>query len=301
MNRRKFITANMMAMSSIAFAQSPSTEISKRPDSKVKFFCPRWGASDSWDSFCGRVKNAGYDGIEAAVSSPQISESAELLGALQKHGLLLIGQYYQSFEPDPGEHAANYEKYLRALAALKPLFINSQTGKDYFTVEQNLKLFQIASTVAKETGITIVHETHRGKALFAAHVSKQYLDRAPEIRLTLDISHWCNVHESLLQDQASVVDYALSRTNHIHSRVGHQEGPQVNDPRADEWKDVVLAHLHWWDKVVSNNNRSGRDTTVTTEFGPPTYMPVLPYTQQPVASQWDINVHMLNLLKKRYA
>jgi sugar phosphate isomerase/epimerase len=300
MNRRKFITANMMAMSSIALAR-PSTAIPNAPDTKMKFFCPRWGASDSWDSFCKRVKEAGYDGIEAAVSSPQVAEAAELKDALNRHGLLLIGQYYQSFEPDAVLHASNYDMYLRALAGLKPLFINSQTGKDYFTVDQNLKLFEIASKVSKETGITIVHETHRGKALYAAHVSKQYLDKAPDIRLTLDISHWCNVHESLLQDQASAVDYALSRTNHIHSRVGHQEGPQVNDPRADEWKDVVLAHLQWWDKVVEYNRRAGRDTTITTEFGPPTYMPVLPYTQQPVASQWDINVHMLNLLKKRYA
>jgi sugar phosphate isomerase/epimerase len=300
MNRRKFIAANMMAMSTIALAQ-PSIAMPKAQATKVLFFCPRWGASDSWDSFCKRVKEAGYDGIEAAVSSPQIVEATELQDALRAHGLLLVSQYYQSFEQDPVQHAANFEKYLRALVGLKPLFINSQTGKDYFTVEQNLKLFEVASRISKETGITIVHETHRGKALFAAHVSKQYLDKAPDIRLTLDISHWCNVHESLLQDQASVVDDALSRTNHIHSRVGHQEGPQVNDPRADEWKDVVLAHLQWWDKVVANNRRAGRDTTITTEFGPPTYMPVLPYTQQPVASQWDINVHMLNLLKKRYA
>jgi hypothetical protein len=27
----------------------------------------------------------------------------------------------------------------------------------------------------------------------------------------------------------------------------------------------------------------------------------LPYTCQPVASQWDINVHMMNLLRARYA
>ena len=40
--------------------------------------------------------------------------------------------------------------------------------------------------------------------------------------------------------------------------------------------------------------------TVTTEFGTATYMPVLPYTQQPVANQFDINVYVMNLLKKRY-
>jgi hypothetical protein len=39
--------------------------------------------------------------------------------------------------------------------------------------------------------------------------------------------------------------------------------------------------------------------TVTPEFGPPPYLPVLPWTQMPVASQWDINVHMMHLLRDR--
>jgi len=30
-------------------------------------------------------------------------------------------------------------------------------------------------------------------------------------------------------------------------------------------------------------------------------MPTLPYTQQPLANQWEINVHMMKLLRKRYA
>jgi len=41
--------------------------------------------------------------------------------------------------------------------------------------------------------------------------------------------------------------------------------------------------------------------TVLTEFGPTDYMPSLPYTRQPLSDQWAINVHMLNLLRKRYA
>jgi len=30
-------------------------------------------------------------------------------------------------------------------------------------------------------------------------------------------------------------------------------------------------------------------------------MPTLPYTQEPLADQWAINVHMKDLLRKRYA
>jgi hypothetical protein len=41
--------------------------------------------------------------------------------------------------------------------------------------------------------------------------------------------------------------------------------------------------------------------TILTEFGPPDYMPTLPYTRQAVADQWDINVYMLQVLRKRYS
>jgi hypothetical protein len=41
--------------------------------------------------------------------------------------------------------------------------------------------------------------------------------------------------------------------------------------------------------------------TFLTEFGPPLYMQTLPYTLQPLADQWAINVHMMKLLRQRYA
>jgi hypothetical protein len=108
------------------------------------------------------------------------------------------------------------------------------------------------------------------------------------------------VHESLLKDQEEPVKCALSRVGHIHSRIGHEEGPQVNDPRAPEWEAAVKAHLAWWDVVVEQKVKSGETLTVLTEFGPPHYLPTVPFTNQPLADQWAINVHMMQLLRKRY-
>ena len=115
-----------------------------------------------------------------------------------------------------------------------------------------------------------------------------------------DISHWCNVHESLLEDQTETVAMALERVEHLHARIGHQEGPQVNDPRAPEWENAVKAHLAWWDKVLERKMQAGETMTILTEFGPPNYLPTLPYTQQPVADQWAINVYIMQMLRKRY-
>ena len=52
--------------------------------------------------------------------------------------------------------------------------------------------------------------------------------------------------------------------------------------------------------VVRRKKQAGQPLTILTEFGPADYMPALPYTRQPVADQWGINVHMMQLLRKRY-
>lgn len=281
------------ALTDTAFAKQTAAT------TKIRFFCPRWGANDSWESFCKRVKEAGYDGVEAVVPEDTKGRQ-EIAAALSKHNLDLIIVSLPGWA-DAVEHKKKFEALLHDLATLKPQFINSQTGKDFFTFDQNRQIIEAADKVAKETGVKVLHETHRGKFSFAAHVTKAFLEKMPNLRITLDISHWCNVAESLLENQIDAVDLAISRTDHIHARVGHPEGPQVNDPRAPEWENAVKAHLAWWDKVVSTHQQKGAATiTFTPEFGPPSYLPTLPFTQQPVADQWGINVHMMQLLKKRY-
>jgi hypothetical protein len=188
-----------------------------------------------------------------------------------------------------------------ALQKIQPaLYINCHSGRDYFSYEQNKALIDHTTQLSKQSGIIICHETHRSRMLFAAPVARQFIEKNPELRITFDVSHWCNVSESLLQDQPETIAMTLARVDHIHARIGHPEGPQVNDPRAPEWADAVKAHFAWWDIVVEAKKKSGKRLTILTEFGPPDYMPTLPYTREPLSDQWAINVHMMHLLRKRY-
>jgi sugar phosphate isomerase/epimerase len=270
---------------------------------KILFFCPRWGCeAQPWNLFFSKVKKAGYDGVEIGFPfTLSASEKSEIIAGLEEFDLPVIGQHWQTMESNFVEHREVYKKHLYSLAELNPLLINSQTGKDYFTVEQNLALMKIADEISARTGIKIVHETHRGKWSFAAHITKQYLEITPQIRITLDISHWCNVAESLLEDQQAAVELAISHTDHLHARIGYQEGPQVIDPRAPESRAILEAHLTWWDALVKLKQQQNTATfTVTPEYGAPPYQQVLPYTVQPITSQWDINAWMKDLLKNRY-
>lgn len=267
----------------------------------IQFYCPRWGSENiCWDDFCQKVKQAGYDGVEAAVPEDP-AEKKVILEALKNNGLKLISQYYQSFEKDFEEHKANYIKLLYVLASAQPVKINAQTGKDYYSFEQNAELFAAADSISQETGITICHETHRNKALFAAHVGHDFFKKLPDLKITADFSHWCNVAETLLEDQEEAMAMACKKVEHIHSRVGHSQSAQVIDPRLPAFKNELEAHLKWWDAIVKEyQDQQREELTITTEFGPAPYMVHLPFTNMPIASQWDINVHMMHLLKERY-
>jgi hypothetical protein len=267
----------------------------------IKFFCPYWGSNHlPFDAFCEQVKNDGYDGVEMGLPTDKMKKAA-IIKSLESFGLALIGQHYETLESDFEMHKKLYIHHLENLADAPVLFINSQTGKDYYSFDQNKALIDVADLIEAGTKVKILHETHRGKFSFAAHITKSYLEKLPDLRLTLDISHWCNVAESFLNDQQDAVDLAISRTDHLHSRVGFQEGPQIPDPRAPEWKSAVEIHAAWWDKVLQHKQEIGaREFTITSEFGAPPYLMLLPFTRQPITSQWEINVYMMTFLKDRY-
>jgi hypothetical protein len=267
----------------------------------LQFYCPRWGQSHvPWDEFLFRVKQEGYDGIEAGLNNTR-EENAEMLAGLEMQGLGLIAQHWETVNSDIEKHAEEYERRLKELAFLKPLFINSHTGRDHFTFEENKRLADIAQLVSGQTGIKIIHETHRARFSFAAHIAKEYLQKIPGLRITFDVSHWCNTAESLLEDQQEAVNLAITRSDHIHARIGFAQGPQVPDPRDPRWKKELEFHLGCWDKIIAEKKRSGSPITITPEFGPAPYMMHLPFREKPLADQWEINVYMMNMLKERYS
>jgi sugar phosphate isomerase/epimerase len=272
---------------------------------KFKFFCPRWGCENIlWDDYLNNVKQAGYDGIEYGIPNETTHEElSEVWEKLEEHQLDVIPQHYGTYDADFQKHYDRYSAWLDLVKPFKALKIDSQTGKDFFTFEQNKQLIDVAVEHTKQTGVEVYHETHRNKFPFAAHITKDYLSRIPYLKITLDISHWINVAESFLEDQQEATDLAISRTEHIHARVGYPEGPQVPDPRVPEWQEAVNKHIVWWDKIVERKRAEGENAvvTITPEFGPYPYMVAMPFTQQPITNQWEVNKYMMDLLRDRYS
>ena len=306
-NRRDFLKSSSVAAAGLFF---PYGEAISKPGFlkapaqtgfQLMVMATNWGYNGTIEAFCAAAKRDGYDGAEVVWPANETAQQ-ELFAALKKQDLA-VAFLCQSAGDNWTANLEHFKKITTAAATnrlQKPVYINCHAGKDHFSFDQNKTFITYSQQLSKETGIKIYHETHRSRMLFAAHIARQFIEQLPDLKLTLDISHWCNVHESMLGDQQETVALALERTEHFHARVGHPEGPQVNDPRAPEWEPVVKQHFDWWDKIAERKRRKGEVMTVLTEFGPPTYMPTLPYTQQPVADQWAVNVHMMKTLRSRY-
>ena len=305
-DRRKFL-ANTTGIAALSLAPLEYLKAKNNTNMQANNFKPiilatNWGFEGTVDAFCAQAKKAGYDGIEMWWPMEQKNQDI-LFDALKKHELA-IGFLCGVGDEEPTKHIAAFKNMLNSLlqhTKQTPLYVNCHSGKDYFSFEVNNEIIAFTIEQSKKSGIPIYHETHRSRMLYSAPNAKKFMEKNEALNITLDISHWCNVHESLLHDQENTVQLALSRTGHIHARVGHAEGPQVNDPRAPEWETTVKRHLEWWDAVVQMKIKNGaHQMTFLTEFGPPNYMPTMPYTQQPLSNQWEINVYMMQLLRKRY-
>ncbi len=265
----------------------------------IRWFHGLWGLSlPSLEANLRRIREGGFDGVEMGVPEDG-RERRELAALLPGMGLALIAQQWTR-GASPEEHAESFEAQYRRAIELRPLLVNSHTGRDVFSTAENLEVFRRARRLEEELGIPVVHEVHRGRATFSTTATAALLEQMPELKLAADFSHWCCVHESLLEDQEKLLERAIERSFHIHARVGHPEGPQVSDPRAPEWQQALEAHLGWWQRIVDRRRQDNAELLpVCPEFGPPDYMPTLPYTRQPVADLWEINCHMKQLLEKR--
>lgn len=268
---------------------------------EIQYFIPLWGNDHlPLPEFFKKIKDAGYDGVEMNIPFDK-RFTDELQNLLAVNNLLLIAQQWLPPKKETAdEYISGMVEYLRHLASFQPLFINSHTGKDFFSFDNNYRIIEEAELVSKETGIRIYHETHRGRCLYSAPMSKLYFKQLSELKITADFSHWCCVSESLLEGQEETVDEAISRTRYIHARVGYSQGAQVNHPFAPENKEALEKHLGWWQKIVDYQKSLGVITfPITTEFGPSPYLQTLPFTNQVVADLWIINLEMMHFLKQK--
>jgi len=116
--------------------------------------------------FVQQVAEAGYDGTE--IYLPARPERTSEIRDLHEAADLKIVSHIATEGANADEHLRSLEQRYRRAAELQPLFINSHTGKDHFSFADSLRIFEAGERLVAEHGVPLLHETHRGRALFSA-------------------------------------------------------------------------------------------------------------------------------------
>src|SRR3954469_19818815 len=101
---------------------------------KILYFRSVWGLEEpSIEAKLTRIKQGGFDGVELEVPL-DLETCRRARQCLDDLGLAVVAQQWRTKGATPAEHQRSFEEqYARALE-LRPLYLNSHTGCDHFTL-----------------------------------------------------------------------------------------------------------------------------------------------------------------------
>ncbi|CAM3852193.1 sugar phosphate isomerase/epimerase family protein [Alkalicoccus chagannorensis] len=252
----------------------------------IKIMKSLWGMEAPIDEILKSIHDQGYDGVEGPlVRNEDRAVFKELLKAYQLDFIPQINTQ--------GDHSDSFQSQVYEAMSFNPLKINSHSGKDSMRFKDKVAFFHNSIEIEKQMNIPISHETHRSRILFTPWETAEILKEVPELRITADFSHWCCVCERMLDDFKDELDIAIRHTEHIHGRVGFEQGPQVSDPRAPEFQPYLLTFEKWWQQIYDfHQQQHASSLTFTPEYGPPHYLQTIPYTKQPMVDLDELCLEM---------
>ena len=141
---------------------------------KVLYFQTSWGFEGTPEAFIKKAKASGYDGIE--IWSPtNKKEQIRISKLLKEENMKVI--YLCCSDPNLSfeKGLAVYKKNLKNTFELNPIAINSHTGSDFYSFNQNMAFLEEAKKLSKQYEIPIYHETHRGRVSYSLPKTIEYI------------------------------------------------------------------------------------------------------------------------------
>lgn len=186
---------------------------------------------------------------------------------------------------DAKGHLADFRRQVEVAAALGAEKAAVHCGADSFDQATSIRFLKEVLSIAADHGVLPCIETHRGRPMFNPWSTATLLDALPDMRLTSDLSHWHVVVDRNPTDIMDLFDEASRRASHVHARIGHEKGAQVPHPDDSMWADHVELYRRWWTISKESMEARGEVFTVASEFGPPPYMNIRPFSHEP---DWDL-------------
>jgi sugar phosphate isomerase/epimerase len=274
---------------------------------ELKVFKTLWGHAGSLAQALAAARADDFSGLEG--QAPGTAEARrDWRHQLADAGfdylaeICTAGSYVPERHATPAQHLHSFRRQAAAAVECAPRFLTVIAGCDAWSTDQSVDFFGQAQAAATELGVTASFETHRSRSFFNPWITRDVLLQLPELRLTCDFSHWCVVCERLIDTEPEILELCASRAQHVHARVGYDQGPQVPHPAAALYRGALEAHERWWMQVwQSQLDRGWPITTLTPEFGPDGYLQSHPLTGVPVAELREVNTWMARRQRQRFA
>ncbi|WP_053377092.1 sugar phosphate isomerase/epimerase family protein [Paenibacillus sp. FJAT-27812] len=244
------------------------------------------------------IAESGFDGINAFVPAPE--ESGLWKELLHKYGLSFSVNAYPASLKDMSD-------FLDKAAAFGNIdYINAQVMTPFLIGDSALELLSGIDALARQAGIPVFIETHRGTITQDLIRTRQFLESLPLLKLTIDYSHYVlagEMHtvspeaEQMLQ---SLLPYACS----IHTRISNGEQIQIDPGEAGD--HPMLPHFaRWWESAMRHWLKGARRDNeifpVVIELGPPSYAitrDVAGSGQTEVSDRWLQSLYLKKLVKQ---
>ena len=272
---------------------------------RLLLFKTLWGWTASLEQACSSAASDQFDGLEVNLDHPCLKaldpEAIRCcVSDANQHLILEIvtgGDYIPDLSCSPLQHLDQIQRGLERAIALAPLKISLITGSDSWEEVDQHRFLESVLDQVDACSIPVTLETHRSRSLFDPWRMPAWLARHPRLRLTADLSHWCAVSERLMTPDLPPIQAMAGRVDHIHARIGHAQGPSVSHPFAPEWAQALESHHRCWQLFLDRRAVPECPITMTPEFGPDGYMPLHPFTAEPLADVQLLNAEMASWLR----
>ncbi|WP_339203756.1 sugar phosphate isomerase/epimerase [Paenibacillus sp. FSL K6-3182] len=244
------------------------------------------------------IAENGFDGINAFV--PATEESS-----LWKE---LLHKYNMSFSVNAYPSSLNeMSQFLEKAAAFENIgYINAQVMTPFLIGDSAIELLSGIDALSRQAGIPVYVETHRGTITQDLIRTRQYLQSLPELRLTIDYSHYVVAGElHTISDEAEqMLQSLLPNTHSIHTRISNGEQIQI-DPGEAGNHPMVPHFSRWWGSAMRhwlNGQRKENDSfPVVVELGPASYAITSDEAgsrQSEISDRWSQSLYLKQLVRQ---
>lgn len=234
-----------------------------------------------------RIAGAGFTGILARV--PEVDARDEWKRLLHQYGLSLGSHCFPFSAEDLSAHIQHAED-------MDMLYVNGQVADSYVIGEEAIELLIGLIAVSTTLKIPFYVETHRGKITQDLIRTVQYAQALPNLRFTLDISHYVLAGEMTeKQEKAELLfEKVLQRTSAIHSRISSGEQIQVDVG----YSDAILERFEkWWTQAMRywlQGAKPGDVLPFVCELGPAPYA-ISSHAGKELSSRWEMALVLKNV------